>query len=344
MGILGGGGTLGFIAALFAADVFLAVGIRNECLGGGGGLVGNAQAVGTHIGDQTGDALALDLHAFVQRLGGPHGAGGGEAQPTAGLLLHGGGDEGRRRHPAALALDQVGDHIVLALQLGQDALGLLAGFHRELFAPHRAMEPGGELFLAAGSRQHRVDVPVFLGLEGLDLLFPVHNQPNGHALHPSGGQAPAHLAPQKGAELIAHQPVQDTPGLLGVEEVAVDGAGMGHALGNALFGDLAEGDPVGVLDVQTQQMSQMPADGLSFPVRVGGEKDLVGLLGFAFQFLDELFFALDVDVAGGVAVFHINAQLALGQIPDMAHAGGDLVAIAQIFPDGFRLGRRLHDN
>ena len=73
---------------------------------------------------------------------------------------------------------------------------------------------------------------------------------------------------------------------------------MGHALGNALFGDLAEGDPVGLVGVQTQQRGQMPADGLSFPVRVGGEKDLVGLLGFAFQFLDELFFALDVDVAG----------------------------------------------
>ena len=91
-------------------------------------------------------------------------------------------------------------------------------------------------------------------------------------------------------------------------------------------------------------MGQMPADGLALTVRVSGKVDLIGLFGLALQFLDELFLALDVDILRGIVMIHIDAQLAGGQVADVAHAGGDLVAIAQIFPNGLRLGRRLHDN
>ena len=55
----------------------------------------------------------------------------------------------------------------------------------------------------------------------------------------------AGLPPQEGAQLIAHQTVQHTAGLLGVEEIFVDGAGVGHALLHALLGDLIEGHAVG---------------------------------------------------------------------------------------------------
>ena len=133
-------------------------------------------------------------------------------------------------------------------------------------------------------------------------------------------------------------------GLLGGEQGFVDGAGMGHALLHALFGDLVKGHAVGLVGVQPQNVGQMPADRLAFAVRVGGEKDAVGVLGLALELLDELFLALDADVLGRVIVLHINAKLRGGQIPDVAHAGRNLVILAQIFANGLRLCRRLHDH
>ena len=87
----------------------------------------------------------------------------------------------------------------------------------------------------------------------------------------------------------------------------------------------------------------MPADGLSLTVRVGCQQNAVGLLGFCLELLDELGFILDIDVLGGVVMFHVDAQLGLRQVPDVAHAGRDLVILAQIFANGLRLCRRLHD-
>ena len=36
-------------------------------------------------------------------------------------------------------------------------------------------------------------------------------------------------------------------------------------------------------------------------------------------------------------MFHVDAQLGLRQVPDVAHAGRDLVILAQIFANGLRL-------
>ena len=50
---------------------------RDKAPGGSQGFVGDAQRVGTHIGDQTGEAQAFQLHTFVQLLCHRHGAAGG---------------------------------------------------------------------------------------------------------------------------------------------------------------------------------------------------------------------------------------------------------------------------
>src|SRR5699024_5215370 len=123
-------------------------------------------------------------------------------------------------------------------------------------------------------------------------------------------------------------------GLLGVEQILVDGAGMGHALLDPLFGDLVERDPVGLGGVDAQKVGQVPADGLAFPVGVGGQQDAVGLFGLGLELLDEFFLPLDIDVLGRIAVLDINAKLGSGQVPDVAHAGRHLVILAQVFANG----------
>ena len=341
VGILRGGRALGLPGALVGADILFAVSVRNILLCSGDRLIGDAQAVGTHIGDQTHGAVARDVHAFVQGLGGTHGTGSRKAQTAGGLLLQGTGDKGRGGLLGPLAFFQFAHGILGTLQTLFDGTGLCLVFGQQLFAGAVGGQAGGKALVAGAQRG--IHVPVFLGLEVLDLLLAVIDQPHRHALDTARRQAPAHLPPQEGAELIAHQTVEDAASLLGVEQVLINGTGIGHALLHALFGDLVKGHAVGLVGVQPQDIGQMPADGFALTVRVGCQQNAVGLLGFCLELLDELGFIFDIDVLGGVVMFHVDAQLGLRQVPDMAHAGRDLVILAQIFANGLRLCRRLHD-
>ena len=114
------------------------------------------------------------------------------------------------------------------------------------------MVAGGKGLVAA--QEVHVQGPVLLRLEGLDFPLPVVHHPGGHGLDPPGGEAPADLFPQEGAQLIAHQPVQDAPGLLGVHQVLVDGPGGLDALLDHFFCDFVEGHPPGLLVRQIQKV------------------------------------------------------------------------------------------
>ena len=119
---------------------------------------------------------------------------------------------------------------------------------------------------------------------------------------------------------------------------------MGHTLLHALFGDLVKGHAVGGGGVQPQHIGQMPADCLAFTVRVGCQIDGLCFFRFGFQILDQRGFAFDGNILWGIAMFHINAQRAGGQVPDMAHAGRYSIAAAQVFANGLCLGRGFHDH
>ena len=341
MGVLGV--ALGLEFPGLGGTVGGAVPLDDEAPGGGHRLVGQAQGVGTHIGDKTHRPLAGDVDALVELLGHRHGAGGGHVQLAGRLLLEGGGGErggrlavfllplhlcyrpGPRRHGV--------DHFLglrLAVKLQLLVLSMELGLKRPQIGGHPL--------------QVRLDGPVLLGDKGPDLQLPLHHQPGGHRLHPSGGQPPADLFPQQGRELVAHDPVQDAPGLLGVHQVLVDGPGGGNGLVDHIFGDFVKGHPVGLVVRDVQQLLQVPGDGLPLPVRVGGQIDLSTALGRLFQVADHVFLALDGLVVRGEAVLNIHAQLAFGQVPDMAHGRLDLIPRPQVLADGLGLGRGLNDH
>ena len=211
------------------------------------GLLADAQAVGTHVGDEAHGALPGDVHALVELLGDGHGPPGGHVQLPAGLLLEGGGGEGGggasllilplhalHRKDAVLGRLPDGHHLGLAGELL--LLPLL---------PVVAGQKGG-LIGAVGGELH-IQGPVLLGLEVLDLLLPLKDHPGGHGLDPAGTEAPADLLPQEGTELIAHDPVQKAPGLLGIHQILVDVPGLGDGLPHHLLGDLVEGHTLGLL-------------------------------------------------------------------------------------------------
>jgi hypothetical protein len=88
----------------------------------------------------------------------------------------------------------------------------------------------------------------------------------------------------------------------------------------------------------------MRGNGLALAVRVRRQKDEVRRGGELLQLGDDFFFAGDDDVIGLEPVRGIHTQRALGQILHMAERSLDREALAQIFLDGLRLGRRFDND
>ena len=111
-----------------------------------------------------------------------------------------------------------------------------------------------------------------------------------------------------------------------------------------LFRNLIEGHPLGFAVGQSQKLLQVPGNGLALPIRVGCEIDGVRLGGFRLQLLDEGFLAPHRNILGGKIMLDIHAHFALGQVPQVAHAGLDGVAGAEVLSDGLCFGGGLHDH
>ena len=334
VGILGPG--LGLIDMVLSIVIALTVALTDQGGGGIHGLIAEAQGVGTHIGNETQGAFALHVHALIKLLGNHHGALGGHIQLSGGLLLQGRGGEGRRCGALFLRLLHIGDGEFLPGDVIDDGLGLLFIF--QLPPLLLAVVVGDKAAGLAPAVQGHIQRPVLLGLEGADLIFPVHHHSGGDGLDASGGQTPAHLLPQQRGQLIAHDPVQNPSGLLGIHQVIVDVPGMLDGFSHHPLGDLIEGYPVRLFVGQPQQFLQMPGDGFSLPVRVGCEVDGLCLVGCRPQLPDQLFLAPDGDIFRRKIMLQIHAHFALGQVTKMAHAGLDNVVRAKIFANGLRLG------
>ena len=340
VGILGG--ILGLIYMEGAVIILLAVALGDKAGGGGHGLVAEALGIGTHIGNEAQGAFALHIHAFIELLGHHHGLPGGHVQLAGCLLLQGGGGKGRRSRPLFLRFFHIGDGKGLAGNVIDHRLGHLFGFQLPLLFLTVIMGHKGAG--VADPVQRHVQRPVLPGLEGTDLLLPVHHHPGGHALHPSGGQAPADLFPKQGGQLIAHDPVQNPSRLLGIHQIVINIPGIADGILHHLLGDLVEGDPVGLAVRQVQQLLQVPGNGLSLPVRVRCQIDRIRLFGGGLQFLNEGLFAPNRQIFRGEIMLQIHAHSAFRQIPQMAHAGFHHIIGPQVFADGFCFGRRLNDH
>ena len=124
-------------------------------------------------------------------------------------------------------------------------------------------------FLPVGNREGKLQAPVFLRHEVLDLLLAYADQVQGGGLHASGGQAPLHLFPQQGAHGIAGHTVESAPRLLRVHEILIDRAGRSDRILHGVLRDLIKTDAAALRLRALQQRLQMPGDRFAFAVRVG---------------------------------------------------------------------------
>ncbi len=266
LGVLG----LGRIAPRFFRQVLRAIGAGDLVAGGAIGFLGHVHAIGPHIGDAAG---------LVEFLRGLHGALGAEAEAARGILLQGGGDEGRRR----VALDRLGldiGHRVAAdshcFERGGGSLAIGQVEFLEGLAVE-AMQAGLEIGAVRGA-QLRLDLPVFLRLEGLDFQLAVADQAQRYRLHPAGRTRAGQLAPQHRGEVEADQIIERPAGEIGVHQLAIDLARMLHCSGDGVLCNGVEHHPLDIDILEHtalfQHFEQVPGNRLALAVGVGCEDEL----------------------------------------------------------------------
>ena len=334
---------LGLIAAGLAVIILVAVKTADKAPGGGHSFLGETKGVGAHICDETDRSLAGDVHAFVELLRNAHRAPRRKPQTSACLLLERGGDERRRRAALALAALDGADLPRRLFHGGNNILHFLFAV-KLFFLVRRAVIAGNKAALLPGAVQMGVQIPVFLRSESADLIFAIYDHANGHGLHAARGETAAYLAPEKRAELIANDAVENAARLLRVHQILIDVARIGNALLHDLFCDLIESDPARLFAGDIQKFLEMPADRLALAVRVGCEIHRSGLFGTFFQLVDNVRPRGDRDVFRRKAVFDVHAELALRQIAQVAHGCDDFIVAAEVLFNRPCLGRRLHND
>ena len=206
------------------------------------------------------------------------------------------------------------------------------------------MEAGLEhACLLAASLELGLNRPVLSGHEGVDLLLAVGHEPQRHRLHPARGERLGasvvvhHLLPQHWAELVAHQPVQDAPRLLRIDQVLVDVPRVVKGLPDRLLRDLVEYHALHGLAAKARRVQQVPGYGLTFAVGVGGQVDVGGALRLLAHLLHNLLLVLEHLVLGLKVAVHVHAQLARGQVAHVAQRRKHGVVAAEIAAYGARL-------
>ncbi len=359
---------LGGVGARLRGQVVGAVQLRDLGAGGRDRGVAQRRGVRTHV---------RDVAVLVQLLRDLHRGLRAEAELAAGLLLQRRRTErGVRRAAVRLGLDRAhgeagvlqgggeGARVRLVEVEGVRGLELSQGVEVATLGDSPAVDG-----LKTGDQGRRVarvtgaagpegarQVPVLGGAEGDPLAFPLDDEPGRDRLDTAGRQARHDLLPQDRRDLVAVEAVEDAAGLLGVDQLLVELARVGHGLADRVLGDLVEDHPLD-RDLGLEDLLEVPGDRLALPVLIGGEEQLVGVLQQVLELLDlrllvgvdhidrlEVVFDVHTEAAdlAGVLLRHLGG--AVGKVTDVPDARFDYVAGAEVALDRLRLGRRLDDD
>ena len=200
------------------------------------------------------------------------------------------------------------------------------------------------------------DVPVGRRDESHALALAIDDETRRDRLHSSGREARHDLLPEHRRDLEPVEAVEDTTGLLGVDEALVDVAGLGERTLDRVLRDLVE-DHAAHRDLRLQHLAEVPGDRLALAVLVRREQELVGLGELLLEVGDDsllvrvddvvrLELVLDVDAELAVlrALFLRDVRCALRQVADVTDAGLDGEAAAEVAGDRPRLGGGLDDD
>ncbi len=192
----------------------------------------------------------------------------------------------------------------------------------------------------------RGDRPVLFLLERPNLLFPLTDESQRDGLHAPRRQSRPDRTPEKGADLVSDQPIENASSLLSLDLLEIE---FTRCLQGPLYGplrDLPERDTPEALRLLlvAELLCHVVGDRLTFTVRIRREDDRVLVLRSFLQVGDDLPLPPDRDVLRLEAMIHIDTEFLGGKVTDVAHRGGDFIVVAQVLADGPCLGRRLDDD
>ena len=268
------------------------------------------------------------------------------------FLLKPAGNEGRDGIPFLFFPFNRVDDKLFPLNRIDDALRLGLCRNRGLLAID-TMQLGFEWRRIGPGQRHR-NGPVFLGAEGFPFLFPFANQPHRHGLDPAHAEAAPHLGPEQLTALVSDDPVKHPAGLLRIHQLHIDLPGRLQRALNGRFRDFVEthtedltalGLFLGLgFGLPEQFLFEMPGDGFAFSIRVRRQEHFVAGFRLGLNLRKDLRFALDRHILRFEIVFHVDAQLAGGQILNMPDRRHDGITTPQILADGAGFRRRLNND
>ena len=188
---------LGLVAPGLTGVVFFAVAAADDFSRSGKGFFGNTKRVRSHIGDETHGAFFSQLDAFIELLGKHHRALRGQIQLSRRLLLQARGDKRRRGIFPALGLLDAADGKGFSRDLRENLIHILTT--AEIIFLRVAVIARGKAAGLSHTVELRVDGPVFLRLEGADLIFAVDDHARRDRLHTTGGKTAPDLFPEQRA-------------------------------------------------------------------------------------------------------------------------------------------------
>ena len=314
----------GVLTALVVVVAIVLLHLLGDSAEGEGGKV---HRVGTHVGDAT---------SLVERLRHTHGLRNREAQFAGRFLLEGGSGE--------WWCWALGERTQIHIANGKRGIFTrLKECHGIVAAIKAARQFCRQRGIGAKRLHGTRHTEVWLTLEIGNLLLAVGNEAHSHTLHTASRQTRLNLAPKHWRKFKTHNAVEHTARLLGVHQIDVDIARVFDSLKNGWFGDFVKHDTARGFGLQAKHLIQVPSDSLSLAVLIGCEPHHLCLFRCFFQigYTALLVFGDFVDRAE--TVFHINTEIALVQVANMALTCHHLVVFSKIFFDSLRLSRRLNN-
>ena len=180
---------------------------------------------------------------------------------------------------------------------------------------------------------------VWFALEGADFVFTLYNEAYCHRLHTASREGRLESFPKHGRQLEAHDAVEHSSSLLRVDTGEVDAAGMLDGVEDGVLCDFVENYAARIVGLESQDLVEVPCNGLSLAVFIGSQPYCVGLGGGTFELGDKLGLVFGYFVNRVETVVDIDAEIFLFQIAYVAVARHDTIIGAEEFFDCLGFGR-----
>src|SRR5690606_36633301 len=109
--------------------------------------------------------------------------------------------------------------------------------------------------------EQRLEIPIATRSEGASLTLALHEESDGHRLHPTRGESGSDFLPEERRHGVANEAVEYPSGLLSPNEVLIDLTRLPQRFGDRFGGDLVEDDPRNG-NLGRENLQEVPPDAL----------------------------------------------------------------------------------